>query len=209
MVISCGGGGEEEINDNSPAPAAVSPPPDPDNSAPSISGVPGNSVVIGESYFFRPTVSDPEGDTLMFSIQNLPGWASFDTLTGRLSGAPEAGDEGYYANIGITVTDSTFSAALSTFAISVNQVGLGSATLSWTAPTQNEDGSVLTDLTGYKFYYGTSQGSYGNPILVSNPGITSYVIENLAPNTYYFVVTGVKSSGIESSFSNEAVKIVL
>ena len=35
--------------------------------------------------------------------------------------------------------------------------GSGSATLDWTPVTQNTDGTVLTDLAGYKVYYGTSR----------------------------------------------------
>ncbi len=93
--------------------------------------------------------------------------------------------------------------------VTVNQVGFGSATLSWTPPTQNTDGSPLTDLAGYKIYYGTESGNYQTSIQIDNPGIAIYVVENLTPNTYYFVLTAIKSSGIESQFSNEASKQVL
>ncbi len=93
--------------------------------------------------------------------------------------------------------------------VTVNQVGFGSATLSWTPPTQNTDGSPLTDLAGYKIYYGTESGNYQTSIQIDNPGIAIYVVENLTPNTYYFVLTAFNSSGVESLFSNEASKQVL
>ncbi len=86
---------------------------------------------------------------------------------------------------------------------------MGSVTLSWTPPTLNEDGSVLADLAAYKFYYGTASGSYSNSIRVDNPGLASYVVENLIPNTYFFVATAINGSGVESRFSNEAIKQVL
>jgi len=35
----------------------------------------------------------------------------------------------------------------------------GTALLSWTAPTENSDGSPLTDLAGYKIHYGSSHGN--------------------------------------------------
>jgi len=35
----------------------------------------------------------------------------------------------------------------------------GSALLSWNAPSTNEDGTPLTDLAGYKIYYGTATGN--------------------------------------------------
>jgi hypothetical protein len=91
---------------------------------------------------------------------------------------------------------------------SLDPAGLGSATLSWTPPTQNTDGSPLTDLSGYKIYYGNESGNYQTTIQIDNPGITIFVVEYLTPNTYYFVLAAVKS-GVESDFSNEASKRVL
>jgi hypothetical protein len=84
----------------------------------------------------------------------------------------------------------------------------GVATLSWTPPTTKQDGSALTNLAGYKLYYGTTPRSYSSTIVVANPGISTYVVENLLPATYYFVVTAFDSAGLESSFSNEASKII-
>lgn len=86
--------------------------------------------------------------------------------------------------------------------------GTGVATLSWTPPTTNTDGSVLNDLAGYKIYYGTTPGSYPNAVTVDNPGLSDYVVENLAPGTYHFVVTAFDSAGNESAYSNVASKTV-
>ena len=58
------------------------------NSPPTISGTPSKSVTAGSAYSFTPTASDPNGNTLTFSISNKPAWASFNTSTGRLSGTP-------------------------------------------------------------------------------------------------------------------------
>ena len=174
-----------------------------------ISGTPGTSVKIGELYSFTPSVSDPDGDTLTFTIQNKPVWAEFTSSSGQLSGMPLLGNEGTYSNILIKVSDGQFSASLAPFSVTVNQVGLGSATLSWTPPTQNSDGSPLTDLTGYKIYYGNESGNYQTSIQIDNPGIAIYVVEYLTPNTYYFVLTAINSSGVESRFSNEVSRQVL
>lgn len=86
--------------------------------------------------------------------------------------------------------------------------GDGVATLSWTPPTTNLDGSVLTNLAGYKIYYGTQPGSYPNVITINNPGLSAYVIENLQPNTYYFTMTAYNTSGSESPYSNTASKTI-
>jgi hypothetical protein len=82
--------------------------------------------------------------------------------------------------------------------------GSGSVTLTWQPPTQNADGSPLTNLAGYKIYVGTDAGIYNHrEIMLDNPGLTAYVIENLGHGTYYFVATAVNSAGIESFFSDE------
>jgi len=178
------------------------------NSSPIISGNPPPAVVVGDNYTFTPTASDPDGDTLVFSIENRPTWASFDSTTGTLAGVASLGTEGTYDNIRITVSDGGLDASTPQFSINVTQVALGSATLSWTAPTQNTDGSTLENLAGYNIYYGTSLGSYPSRVHVDNPGLTTYVVENLVPDNYFFVSTAVNSMGMESSFSNVAEKMV-
>jgi len=80
--------------------------------------------------------------------------------------------------------------------------------MSWNAPTKNTDGSLLTDLAGYKVYYGTSSGHYTGSIKVIGKNSTSISAATLtssvpAPGTYYIVVTAYDTSGIESDYSNE------
>ena len=77
------------------------------------------------------------------------------------------------------------------------------ATLSWMPPSQNID-STPVDLAGYRIYYGTSEGDYSNVIDITNPGLSEYMIENLDPGTYYFVVTAYDTLGEESAYSNVA-----
>jgi predicted phage tail protein len=74
-------------------------------------------------------------------------------------------------------------------------------TINWTPPTENIDGTPLTDLAGYDIHYGTTPQDYTNTITVSNPGIATYVVDNLSPGTYYFAVTAVNSHGAESPMS--------
>lgn len=178
------------------------------NAPPTISGTPSSSVNANSAYSFTPTANDPDGDTLTFSVSGLPGWASFNTTNGRVSGTPGDQDVGTYSGIRITVSDGTATAALGPFSITVQQVSLGSVTLNWTPPTQNEDGTPLTDLAGYRFLWGPSAGNYPNSVTVNNPGITSYVIDNLAPGTYVFAAKAVNSAGVESQFSNTASKTI-
>ena len=178
------------------------------NSAPRISGSPDSAVLAGDVYEFIPSASDADGNAISFSIANKPTWAIFDSSTGRLYGQPTLADLGSYGSIVITATDGTASVNLQSFSIEVTDVGLGSITLNWTPPTQNEDGSTLTDLAGYRIYYGKSSGSYTNQVNIDTAGISTYVIDNLVPSTYYFVATAVNSAGVESRYSNEAMKEV-
>lgn len=189
--------------------AGSEPAPNPSvNNSPSISGSPDLAVATGDAYSFTPNAQDADGDTLTFSIQNKPRWASFDSTTGQLSGQTFLGDTGLYGDIRISVSDGTSNASLATFAITVTEVALGSMTLNWTAPTENTNGSPLTDLAGYNIYYGQSPGSYSNQIRIDNSSINTYLVENLVPDTYYVVATSFNSLGIESTFSNEATQTV-
>lgn len=76
----------------------------------------------------------------------------------------------------------------------------GTTTLSWTPPTRNDDGTPLT-LTGYKIYWGPTEGHYPHSVTVPNPGLSRYVVEQLAPATWYFVATALSADG-ESPPSN-------
>jgi hypothetical protein len=86
--------------------------------------------------------------------------------------------------------------------------GSGAVSLSWSPPTTRSDGTTLSNLTGYRIYYGTTQGNYSNSVDINNAGITEYILENLTPNTYYFVITAYDSQGVESDFSNVVSKTI-
>lgn len=178
------------------------------NRPPVISGTPSTSVTQGSTYSFQPTASDPDGNPLTFSITNPPSWATFSTTTGRLQGTPGAGHVGTYSNIVIRVSDGSATTSLPAFGINVVAVATGSATLSWTPPTTNTNGSPLTNLSGYRVYWGPAAGNYPNSVTLSNAGLTSYVVGNLVPGTYYFVITALSSTGGESKFSNVASKTI-
>lgn len=180
----------------------------PANRAPTISGTPPTSVVVGQTYVFQPTGSDPDGDAIAYGIANKPAWASFSGATGRLSGTPAAADVGTTSNIVIAVSDSKANASLPAFAISVTQAANGSLTLNWTAPTTNTDGTPLVDLAGYTILYGMSPTALAQSAKVANPGITTYVISNLSPGTWYFALSAFNAAGASSTASTPASAIV-
>lgn len=81
------------------------------------------------------------------------------------------------------------------------------ATLTWTAPTQNTDGTALTDLAGFKLKYGMTQGGpYDNVVDIPDPNETSHVISPLVSGNWFFVSTAYNAIGTESDLSNEAMK---
>ena len=93
----------------------------------------------------------------------------------------------------------------------------GEAILTWDYPTTNTDGSALTDLGGFKVYYGTSSGSYSTTIdvafatcITASPcSISTYTVANLSNGTtYYFAATAYDTFYNESAYSNEVSKII-
>ncbi len=188
-----------------PAPPPSTPPP---NSPPSISGTPATTVRQDQSFSFTPSASDADGNPLTFSISNRPPWASFSNTTGRLSGTPSASSAGTYTGIVISVSDGEATRSLPAFTVTVTPTTTGSATLTWLPPTQNTDGSPLSDLAGYKIYWGQSQRDYSNSVTLNNPGLASYIVEQLTSGRWYFATTSFNSQGVESAFSNEGSKTI-
>jgi hypothetical protein len=185
----------------------------------SISGTPSTTDVAGTTYSFKPSTTGGRTGTTSFSITNKPAWASFSISNGTLSGTPSANQTGTYANVTIQVTDGTTSATLTPFSISVTAplastattsttTTTGSASLNWTAPSQNTDGSPLTDLAGYTVYYGSSPTSMTNKVVVASATTTSYTVGSLPKGTYYFGLTALTSTGIESALSNIGSKTI-
>lgn len=80
-------------------------------------------------------------------------------------------------------------------------------TVTWEAPTTNEDGSPLTDLAGYKVYYGTDSNSYQSVVDVGD--VLTYSLIGLDEGTYYIAVTAYDTSANESDYSNEVSKVIV
>jgi len=180
---------------------------------PTISGSPATQAQAGTAYSFTPTAHDSTGKTLSFSIQNKPGWASFSIATGQLSGTPGSTDVGTDSNIIITASNGTTSAALPVFSIAVAAAAgtsqtVGTATLKWSAPTKNTDGSAVTNLTGYVVSYGMSATALSQAVSITNPATTSYTVQNLGQGTWYFAVSATESDGTTSSLSAVVSKTI-
>lgn len=77
---------------------------------------------------------------------------------------------------------------------------LGAVTLTWSAPTLNEDGSQITALPlTYTIYE-------SGALVARGVEATSFVVENLAPGSYSFTATATDALGRESRHSGTATK---
>jgi hypothetical protein len=85
----------------------------------------------------------------------------------------------------------------------------GSITLSWDAPTARVDGSPLTNLAGYKIYYGRMSGTYDYEIEIETSGVSTYVVEDLVAGDWFFALAAYDSEGLESDRSNEVLRQIL
>jgi hypothetical protein len=77
-----------------------------------------------------------------------------------------------------------------------------SAVLSWEAPTTNTNGSALTDLAGYRIYYGANPSKLSESVQIKTVGVQTFEIDNLSAGTWYFAIMAVTSAGTESHLSN-------
>ncbi|HEY4213657.1 MAG TPA: putative Ig domain-containing protein [Steroidobacteraceae bacterium] len=187
---------------------------------PVISGSPASRAVVGTTYAFQPTAADSYGLRMVFMVTNKPAWMTLDTATGKLSGTPTARNVGTYGNIIETVSDGYKSTALRAFAVTVAgssgqattsvppPAAVMSVSLQWQPPTVNTDASALTDLAGYHVYYGNSPDAMTSRITVANPGIATYVVDNLPPGVWYFGIAAYNTRGSESDLSNVATRTV-
>jgi hypothetical protein len=184
---------------------AIAAPPSPSASI-TMEGIPSASATVGEPYSFQPKVIS-SGTGVSFSATGLPSWLAINTSTGALAGTPSASDEGTTGHIVITASTAGASVTTTPFTIRVQPAAASttvSVKLSWAAPTENTDGSPVTDLAGYHIYYGTNPAELTLWASVAGAGSTTYVVDDLPSGTYYFSVVAYNSAGVDSGQSNLA-----
>jgi hypothetical protein len=170
-----------------------------------ISGTPANTIAVGQYYAFNPTVVAPAGSSLTYAIANKPAWAAFNTGKGALTGTPRAADAAVDSHIVMSVSDGAASASLAAFNITVKAAppaATGNATLSWSRPSENTNGTPLTDLAGYVVRYGTSAAALSAQIQVGSPETTGLEINNLSPGKWFFEVAAINTARMESVFTS-------
>ena len=135
-------------------------------------------------------------------MQNKPAWATFNITNGLLNGTPSSTQTGTYANIIISASDGQHSSALAAFSIAVSAPApTGTALLELTPPTQNTNGTALTDLAGFRVFYGTSPSNLTQLVQLAGTSLTSYTVTSLASGTWYFAAAAYSSAGTQSALS--------
>jgi hypothetical protein len=74
----------------------------------------------------------------------------------------------------------------------------GSLTVTWQPPTRNDDGSALTNLAGYRLYYGNAANTLDKSVAVNVPTATSTIIDALPAGVWFVSMTAISSTGVES-----------
>jgi hypothetical protein len=128
---------------------------------------------------------DGQSSPISFSIPMIPNAAAGQTFSLAISSASGA----------------TFGNPIEA-TISIRQSAAGEVSLSWAAPTQNTDGSLLTDLAGYYIYYGAGGGQAMQILQLSGPGATSVILPGLSQGIWYFAAMAYNSSGATSGMSS-------
>ena len=183
-----------------------------------LGGSDSESITVAVSPQAEPTVSfSANPPTVSYNGTTTLTWSSTDATSCNASGAWSGSKNTSGSDIvGPIDSDRTFSLSCTggggttnrSVTVTINQHNDGTVSLAWDPPTTNEDGSGLNDLAGYEIHYGNQEGDYQEMIDIPNAGIASYVVENLAPNIYYFIVKAYDLDGNKSTASNE-VNIVI
>lgn len=186
----------------SAAPTTPTPTPTPTPAAPS-SPSQGNGNVTVQLNAASPWIASAGSTQLTWSSEDASGcqasgdWSGNKSLSGTETVRSLTEDKSYTLNC----------SSGSENAVAITTVAIRQARFSWNVPTTKADGSTLSNLAGYRLYWGTTSGKYTQTVQINNPQARSHVLA-LNPDTYYFAFVSVDSSGAESTFSNELSKVV-
>ena len=171
-----------------PAVAEPQPPPPEPDAPPSVSlSSEDNTVRLEEDVVLKWRAEDAQ------ECEASGGWGGAKPTSGRETIGPIASNTSY------TLTCSGEGGS----AISMVRVRVfGEIALRWQPPTHNVDGSALTDLAGYKIYWGDTPGDYHRELAVDDSAATQHTLV-VPVGTYHLVMTAFNLQGRESAPSAE------
>ena len=160
----------------------------------------------------------------------VPRWVP--RTTAAFPGQPTVAQVGIFSRIALSVTHGGSTVSLPACPVSVTAAGTatttpttppppatggaaagtavttGSATLSWSKPTLNSDGTALTDLAGFVVEYGTDSAALSQRVSVADPNLTRYTVPNLGKGTWYFTVISYTATGLQSDVAKLVSKTI-
>ncbi len=87
-----------------------------------------------------------------------------------------------------------------------SQMTIANSSIIWHTPVKNTDGSLLTDLQGYKIYYklalNNTQTYIVNDIHVTSLKLNKFLVDS---GTYHLSISAYDKYGLESDKSNEII----
>jgi hypothetical protein len=166
-----------------------------------ISGTPPATVTAGQNYSFIPTVTNPLGHRLVFTIAQMPSWASFNSNTGQLSGTPSSADVATYSGVVITVSSTWQTAQLPPFTIQV----LAGTTTTSALPAPTISGTPATSVVAGSAYSFTpsASGPSGMTLSFSVQNLPSWAGFNSATG----VLSGTPTSSNVGTYSNIVISV--
>ena len=139
-----------------------------------------------------PITSQASGTYFAFALTSVQGSANFGTPATATIDVNAA-----TASTGSSSSGASSSSGGSSSGSSSSSTD--SVTLSWSAPTDNTNGTALTNLAGYNIYYGTNSTDLSQKVSLTTVGLLTYVVTNLNSGTWFFYITSVNTAGTESS----------
>ena len=159
-----------------------------------ITNVGGGTLTISQFGFTGDNVFSVTGATLPLSIasgKSATVQVAFAPVTsGSFTASLSASSNANNSTASVTLSGST-SASASTHSVALN----------WSASSSS--------VVGYMVYRGTVSGGPYTRLISSADAATTYTDSSVQSGaTYYYVVTSVDGSGVESAFSNQATAVV-
>ena len=157
-----------------------------------------NVVVLAANVRVIPGNGPPPIPVDLASADDVVGIV--DNGSSVTNGGLDGDGNAYSANLtGASISWSGATFALGAPPLVVTPPGIASVT--WSKPTQNTDGSPLTDLAGFIIRYGTDAAALSSLISVLSPAATGAQIENLDPGNWYFEVAAMTTANVVGLYS--------
>jgi hypothetical protein len=201
-LAACGGGSGGTVE-----PSANGTPASGSSATGSLTGPRTDAAVADLPYEYVPEFAGSAGATVAFAVENKPAWATFDESSGILAGTPTAAEVGRTSTVRITATAGGAKSTLE-FELKIVASAVGTANVSLDGPQTRTDGSALSNLAGYRIYYGKTATRLDQFVDVNDRAARSADIERLTPGTWYFAATALDVHGFESELTSVSSKTI-